>query len=131
MSEVPLGKQIDKLAKLRKDKADLDAKLKDVEGQISTLKGEILASLQSSGMQKASSKTLTVSIKQDVMPEVTDWDAFYTFIKKSNSFHLLQRRVSTLAWRELHEQLAAKKKEVPGTAPFVKVDLSITTLKQS
>lgn len=131
MSEISLGKQIDKLAKLRQDKVGLDAKLKDVEAQINTLKGEILANLQNAGMQKASSKTLTVSIKQDVVPEVTDWDAFYAFIKKSNSFHLLQRRVSSPAWRELHEQLAAKKKEVPGTVPFVKVDLSITTLKQS
>lgn len=131
MSEISLGKQIDKLAKLRQDKVGLDAKVKDVEAQINALKAEILESLQSSGMQKASSKTLTVSVKQDVVPEVTDWDAFYAFIKKSNNFHLLQRRVSSPAWRELHEQLAAKKKEVPGTTPFVKVDLSITTLKQS
>lgn len=131
MSSPTIGQLLDQLAKQRKIKADLDAKVKDVEGVINNLKLEILNALQNSGMSKASSKLLTVSVKQDVVPEVTDWDAFYAFIKKNNYFHLLQRRVSTAAWKELYEQLSAKKKEVPGTQPFVKVDLGITTLKQS
>jgi len=131
MSSPTIGQMLDQLAKQRKIKADLDAKVKDVEGEINNLKLEILNALQTAGMSKASSKTLTVTVKQDVVPNVTDWDAFYAFIKKNNYFHLLQRRVSTAAWKELHEQLSAKKKEVPGTEAFVKVDLSVTTLKQS
>ena len=131
MSSPTIGQLLDQLAKQRKIKADLDAKVKDVEGEINALKLEILNALQSAGMTKASGKSLTVSIKQDVVPNVTDWDALYAFIKKNNYFHLLQRRVSTAAWKELHEQLSAKKKEVPGTEAFVKVDLSVTTLKQS
>lgn len=131
MSSPTIGQLLDQLAKQRKIKADLDAKVKDVEGEINALKLEILNAMQNAGMTKASGKSLTVSIKQDVVPNVTDWDALYTFIKKNNYFHLLQRRVSTAAWRELHEQLSAKKKEVPGTEAFVKVDLSVTTLKQS
>lgn len=131
MSKPTIGQLLDQLAEQRKIKADLDAKVKDVEGVINNLKLEILNALQSAGMTKASGKSLTVSIKQEVVPNVTDWDSFYAYIKKNNYFHLLQRRVSTAAWRELHEQLSAKKKEVPGTEAFVKVDLSVTTLKQS
>jgi len=131
MSSPTIGQMLDQLAKQRKIKADLDAKVKDVEGEINNLKLEILNALQTAGMSKASSKTLTVTVKQDVVPNVTDWDAFYAYIRKNNYFHLLQRRVSTAAWKELHEQLSAKKKEVPGTEAFVKVDLSVTTLKQS
>lgn len=131
MSKPTIGQLLDQLAEHRKNKADLDAKVKEVEGVINNLKLEILNALQSAGMTKASGKSLTVSIKQEVVPNVTDWDSFYAYIKKNNYFHLLQRRVSTAAWRELHEQLSAKKKEVPGTEAFVKVDLSITTLKQS
>lgn len=131
MNKPTIGQLLDQLAKQRKIKADLDAKIKDVEAAINNLKLEILNALQSAGMTKASGKSLTVSIKQDIVPNVTDWDSFYAYIKKNNYFHLLQRRVSTAAWRELHEQLSAKKKEVPGTEAFVKVDLSITTLKQS
>lgn len=131
MSEPTIGQLLDQLAKYRKNKADLDAKVKDVEAAINGLKIEILNALQTAGMSKASSKTLTVTVKQDVVPNVTDWDSFYAYIRKNNYFHLLQRRVSTAAWKELHEQLSAKKKEVPGTEAFVKVDLGITTLKQS
>ena len=129
MSEANLGKQIDKLAKLRQDKAALDKKVKDVELKIDELKAGILEALVASGMEKASSKTLTVRIKQEEVCVVEDWDAFYAFIKRNNHFHLLQKRVSNPAWREIHELMAAKKKDVPGTKPFLKVDLGITTLK--
>ena len=131
MNKPTIGALLDQLAKQRQLKTEIDNKLKEVEGEINTLKEQILAELQESGMSKASGKSLTVSVKSDVVPTVKDWDAFYAFIKKNNYFHLLQRRVSTAAWRELHEQLSAKKKEVPGTEAFVKVDLSVTTLKQS
>ena len=51
---------------------------------------------------------------------VTDWDKLYAFIKKKNYFHLLQRRVSDPAWRELIEQ----GKKVPGTTGFTKKRLN-------
>lgn len=130
MSSVNLGKTIDRLAKLRRDKAKLDEKVGKIEAEIDEVKEEILSTLVDSGMEKASSKELTVSVRQSTVCTVKDWDAFYAFIKRNNHFHLLQKRVSHPAWREIYEMRQAKKQEVPGTEPFVKTDLGITTLKK-
>lgn len=124
-----IGALLTKLAKARSKKAVADATVKTCDEEVAAAKKEVLEALQGQGMDKASGAGLTVTLKQSVVPNVKDWDEFYAFIKKNNYFHLLHRRVSEPAWREIHEQLALKKKEVPGTEPFTKIDLGITTLK--
>lgn len=64
-----------------------------------------------------------VSISESEEPNVTDWDAFLAGAIKGKYLHLIQRRISAPSWRELR---ALKKKDVPGTAVFVKRSLSFT-----
>lgn len=59
-------------------------------------------------------------MRTSTVAQVTDWDAFYAYIYKNKFGHLLQRRVSDPAWRELMEQ----GKKVPGTTPFTKKRLN-------
>jgi hypothetical protein len=129
MSTETLGQLLTKLHKARQKKIVTDAAAKEADGEVETAKKAVLDYLQAQGMEKGGDKNLTVSVTTKTVPTVKDWDAFYAFIKKNNYFHLLHRRVSEPAWREIHEQLAAKKKEVPGTEPFTKIDLSVTAVK--
>lgn len=118
--QAAIGKTIDKIFSLRKKKAELEAAVKDVEGQIALLDAEVLESLEASGVEKTATKHGTVSISTSTVAQVTDWDAFLAYIYRHKYGHLLQRRVSDPAWRELIEQ----GKKVPGTTGFTKKRLN-------
>jgi hypothetical protein len=115
-----LGVMVDEVFKLRTKKTALEASVKDVSGQIADLESELLERMKAEGVEKTSGKGGTVSVGTSVVADVTDWDAFLSFIYKNKFGHLLQRRVSDPAWRELIEQ----KGKVPGTQPFTKTKLN-------
>ena len=119
-TQAAIGKTIDKIFSLRKKKAELESAMRDLEGQIALLDAEVLEALEASGVEKTATKHGTVSISASTVAQVTDWDAFLSYVYKNKYGHLLQRRVSDPAWRELVEQ----GKKVPGTIGFTKKRLN-------
>ena len=115
------GTTVDKLVGLRNKKRDLEASVKSLEGQIEELQSQLLEEMEAAGVDKFSGKLGTVSISTNVVANVEDWDALYPYIAKNKLWHLLQRRVSDPAYREL---LDAGKK-VPGVQPFSKKRLNL------
>lgn len=115
------GTTVDKLVGLRNKKRDLEASVKSLEGQIEELQSQLLEEMESAGVDKFSGKLGTVSISTNVVANVEDWDLLYPYIAKNKAWHLLQRRVSDPAYRELLE--AGKK--VPGVQPFSKKRLNL------
>lgn len=115
------GTTVDKLVGLRNKKRDLEASVKSLEGQIEELQSQLLEEMESAGVDKFSGKLGTVSISTNVVANVEDWDALYPYIAKNKLWHLLQRRVSDPAYREL---LDAGKK-IPGVQPFSKKRLNL------
>ena len=123
LTQSAIGKSIDKVFLLRKKKAELEAAVKDAEGQIADLDAEIMEAMHQSGLEKTATKMGTVSVSTSTVAQVEDWDAFLAYIYKNKYGHLLQRRVSDPAWRELIEQ----GKKVPGTTGFIKKRLNCRT----
>ena len=115
------GATVDQLIKLREKKRDLEASVKSLEGQIEDMQSQLLEQMEASGTDKLSGKLGTASISTSVVANVEDWDALYPYIAKNKLWHLLQRRVSDPAYREL---LDAGKK-VPGVQPFNKKRLNL------
>lgn len=120
-----VGKQIDDLIKLRQLKAAAQAKVDEIDEKVKAAEAVLLETLQAEGVEKATGKLGTVSVSQNVVATVKDWDAFYEYISKNKFFHLLQRRVSDPAYRELLDM----GKKVPGVEPFTKVGLRVTQAK--
>ena len=114
---------VDQLCKLRDKKRAAQAVVDDLEKKSREKKQELLSVLEEQGLDKASGKLATVSRRTSQVANVVDWDAFYSFIHRHKHYHLLQRRVSDPAWRELMER-----KPVPGTEAFTKVTLGLTSL---
>jgi len=59
----------------------------------------------------------TFSVRETIVPTVTDWDAFYKFMLENNALFMLERRASAAPFRdylELHE------KAPPGVESFTK-----------
>jgi len=61
----------------------------------------------------------------EVVPQVDDWDAFYAFVRKQDAFELLQKRITSTAWRERVDA----GQEVPGVGTFNRVYLKLTLSK--
>lgn len=115
-----VGSMIDKLEALREKKRDAAEKLKVAEDAYNALQQTLIERLQTEGMASASGKKATVSLSNTIVANMVDWDSFTAYVKKTGYFHLLQRRVSDPAFRELLEA----KGKVPGLEPFTKVKLN-------
>lgn len=120
---IKVGTLVDQLCKLRDKKRAAQAVVDDLEKESREKEQELLSVLEEQGLDKASGKLATVSRRTSQVANVVDWDAFYSFIHRHKHYHLLQRRVSDPAWRELMER-----KPVPGTEAFTKVTLGLTSL---
>lgn len=118
------GASIDAMFKLREKKRELESAVKAVDGELADLESALMELLEANGLDKATGKCASVSITSTVSAQVEDWDAFLAYIYKNKYGHLLQRRVSDPAYRELLEQ----GKKLPGTQPFTKRRLNLRAL---
>lgn len=120
----PIGHQVDALWKLREDKRQLNEKLALLDEQIQQHETRMLELMQQQGLDKISGKKATISLSTSTSASVQDWDSFYAYIHRHKYYHLLQRRVSDPAYRELLES----GKKVPGVQPFNKTRLNLRSL---
>ena len=118
------GALIDQMWELREKKRKLEASIKDLEGQMADVESQLMGRMESDGVDKMTGKAASVSISTSTVANVEDWDAFLAWIYKTKNGHLLQRRVSDPAWREMVEIKGA----VPGTQPFTKKRLNLRAL---
>lgn len=86
-------------------------KIKAFEEKITTLKeegklleGELQLAAEAQGLSRGGGKTSTWTLEPVVVPQATDWPAFYAYMAKKKYFHLLQRRPAVKACRELWER---------------------------
>ncbi len=121
-----LGAQIDKIFEM---KFELK-KLQEAADQQDTLvkeEEEILAEMmKEQGVDKSSGKRGSVGVGESKLASVKDWDAFWAYIFKTKQTHLLEKRPSQAAVRELFEL----NKPVPGVEQFTKRKLTFTSTKK-
>ncbi len=119
-----VGAVIDQIWAVREEKRRLESQVKEVGLKIEELETALMERLEAEGLDKATGTKASVSVGSSVVADVQDWDAFWAYILKNKFTHLLQRRVSEPAYREL---LDAGKK-VPGVQPFTKRKLNVRTV---
>jgi hypothetical protein len=89
------------LAKTKKEIKLIQADEKAFKTQQRELETQIVIRMQEQGLDKVSNDLCTVSIKQEIVPTVQDWDLLQEHVAKTNQFELLQKRMSATAYREL------------------------------
>ncbi len=100
-------------ADVKKKMDGLNAELKELRKQQDEIDYELLKKLDEQGVSKTGTSVASISIREDTVPEVTDWDTLYAHVTATGDFGLLQRRVSSTAYKE-----ALKLgEEVPGLQP--------------
>lgn len=116
-----VGNMGEKLFALRERKRLLEESIKEIDEEYNVLAEQLMERMEKEGLPKASCPAGTMSISTAVVANVTDWDVFIPWARKTNNLHLFQRRISDAAWRELFESKGA----IPGTEPFNKKRLNL------
>ncbi len=138
-----LGQLIDTLNAIRQARRKLAEEDSKLASEFSEVEAQVKDRLIAEETDKATGRTATVSLSRVTVASVTDWELVYALIKKTGAFHLLHRRVSDPAFRELYEleynKLSKKRgfdpealdtaTVVPGFKPFEKLQLNLTALK--
>ena len=106
---------IDRKKSIKTQMEKLNSELKGLREQENDIDLQLLKKLDSEGLKKTANEVASVSIKEETVPDVHDWDALYEHIKQTGDFSLIQRRVSSTAYRELLKL----GENVPGLQPRV------------
>jgi hypothetical protein len=105
----------------REEIRELDVRRKALVAERMTLEASIIEKLDEDGVSSAKGLKASVSISENIIPVVKDWDLFYGYILDTKQPYLLERRPSVSSYRELLESGV----EVPGLQPFTKRTLNI------
>lgn len=119
--EVTTADLIARLVDIREEKRKIKAREKELNEEWRSLELEALIRLDDQGMDKASTKRGTISIGENILPQVVDWDAFGEHIIQNDALFLLQRRPAAAAYRELLESGEA----VPGVEPYTQRSINL------
>ena len=102
------------------ERADVKGRMDGLNKQLKELRAEqdyldvlLLKKMDAEGVSRTANDAASVSINEDTVPDVTDWDALYEHVTSTQDFSLLQRRVSSTAYKELLKM----GEQVPGLSP--------------
>lgn len=124
MSELNTSELIDKRLAIRQALADLAEQEKHLKEEQEEVDYQLMQKLEADGLSKFSNDQATISISEQIVPQVEDWDALQAHILKTGEFELMQRRPAVKAYRELREAGI----EVPGVVDFAKRGLNVRAL---
>ena len=105
-----LNDLLSEVTKLRSQIKTVQAEEKLLKTQQRELESQISIRMQEQGLDKISNDVCTISLKNEIVPTVEDWDQLHEHITDTGQFELLQKRVSATAYREL----IAAGMDVPG-----------------
>jgi len=126
MEKATLGELIDQRYELRATRMALAKQVDELKKQESALDDTVLEKLKEIGLEKASGRIATMGINTTTVGTVEDWDKVHEFIRKRNFFHMMERRLSQPAYRELLELEGG----VPGIVPTTLTKLSLTKVSK-
>jgi hypothetical protein len=116
-----IGAVADLLYSTREERLALAKDVASLQERENLLREHIINTLPKSEATGAAGKLARVTVVNDEVPQVKDWDELYKFISRTKSFELLNRALSKSA---ATERLAAGKK-IPGVEMFPIVKVSI------
>ena len=104
---------IDERASIKATMDGLNKRLKEFREALDQVDRLLLRKMDNEGLNRTANSLASVSINEDTVPDVADWDALYAHVIATGDFSLIQRRVSSTAYRELLKMGEA----VPGLQP--------------
>ena len=117
-----VGGLIDELFLLREQRRKLAETDKDLRDQYSELEARLIAAFDLQEATQARGRSATATLSEEDYASVTDWTAVYDYIRQTESWFLLHKRISNASWKELTE---LNGEPVPGTQAFRKRSIAL------
>jgi hypothetical protein len=117
-----VGGLIDDLFLLREQRRKLAETDKDLRDQYSELEARLIAALDLQETTQARGRSATATLTEEDYASVTDWTTVYDYIRQTESWFLLHKRISNASWKELTE---LNGEPVPGTQAFRKRSIAL------
>ena len=102
------------ISMLNKQKKDLEESKQEAEQNLIRL-------LKEQNLDGTHARGYSATISEESYGSIEDFDAFTAYIKETDSFFLLQRRLSQAAYNDLKQA----NEEIPGIKDFTKTSLSL------
>lgn len=87
--------------RIKDEVSTLNAQVDELKAQERLVDFAAMATMDGQGLERVANDTAIMSITNEVVPQVTDWDAVFEYIVEHNDFSILQRRPAARAYREL------------------------------
>ena len=110
-----INELIEKRAQLKQEQDELNRQLKELRAEQDEIDVQLLQKMDAEGLSRTANERASVSINEETVPDVTDWDAVYDHVVATKDFSLMHRRISSTAYRELLKLGQG----VPGLAPRI------------
>jgi plasmid maintenance system killer protein len=101
VSVVSINDLIEKRAEIKRETESLNSRLKELEASRDEIDLALLKKMDAEGLSRTANGSFSVSINEDTVPDVLDWDSVYAHIVATRDFSLIQRRISSTAYKEL------------------------------
>ena len=111
--EMSVNELINERANVKGQIDQLNKQLKELRAESDYLDVLLLKKMDAEGVSRTANDAASVSINEDTVPNVDDWDALYAHVTNTQDYSLLQRRVSSTAYKELLKM----GEQVPGLSP--------------
>lgn len=112
----------DRLYEARQERLEVNKDVEAFKAEEQAIKDYLIETLPKGDAGGIQGKVARVSIVTKQVPQVEDWDALYTFIKKTGYFQLLNRALNVASAMEMLEN---SKKPIPGVKMFGAVTVSV------
>ena len=99
-----------------------EKKFSDQKKVVEELKANMLLEMENIGTSTYNGNKGVVSIAQYEVPVVDDWEQVYEYIHKNEAYDLLQRRITSAAWRDRIDE----GETIKGIQPMTQNRLRIT-----
>ena len=116
-----------KAAEIDKINATAKAKTAPLEKELKDLEQQLQLAMQDAGVEYIEGKKSTAELKDKLRIGFADWDEFIKFAKRKDAFHLFERRIGAVAYRELKANMGGK--AIPGLSEFQQTSLNVSKKK--
>ena len=121
-----IGGCLAELARVRAKREAAEAKVAPLAEREAAIKAHLLDRFAKDELSSARGSGLALAVVTTKSPKVVDWDAFFAYARRKGNGDLLQRSVSSAAWRERAEAGV----QVPGVDVFTNVSLRVTAVAE-
>ena len=119
------GELINDYGNLQHEIKQANAVVSDLKKQAEEVKYKIMHTMEDQGETRSATDNSSVTLKEDVLPQITDFDALCNWVLETQNFGLFRKQLLATAYREELQLNVA----IPDVEPVTKQNLTFKTLK--